>query len=301
MTTIRILGSLFLILVLQSSHCFSQGKKSGLLADPYPGSVPAFNPDTGETRRIEDARNREFYSKDPLYKVQAFYTRALGPFESAGTGDSDVIHMIMGLGEVGKSVAPKGGEIGEGGDNFYGGAFAGVTLHGKPNSSNGKIDEVFDKLQKAYLARFQNGENIDLQSIATHLEDPELKKIEKQYDHLRWAHYQPTPGKRTDNVAGYQTTERVIFDKYFTSPEERRQKQIAELQQEVVRLTNEHRFEEAGKVGNRMAELAMPQDETKGQMENVMKCLQELDAAAYATVIGIDMHPSNWIIEPAKK
>ncbi len=71
MKKIKALLLLSFVLYLQFSLCYSQGK-DGLVAAPYPGSIP---------EPPVELNSRTFYTKDPIEKVMAHYTKSLGAFE----------------------------------------------------------------------------------------------------------------------------------------------------------------------------------------------------------------------------
>jgi hypothetical protein len=195
-------------------------------------------------------------------------------------------------------VEKKGGIIGEGGNSFWGGTRAGVTLFGKPVNTNYTVTKVFASLQQAYLQRFSNPENFDIQPTGKHLEDPELKKVEAQYEHLKWAYYMQTNQKRKDNLPGTMSADEVIYDKYYTNSAEATKKELEEVQKKYTDAITKMQFDEATKLGDRMVKLSGVQPDLKGDWDTAIKCLQELDKNAYATKIVIDTHPSKWILTP---
>src|ERR1041385_8184820 len=162
-------------LLLQMAHCHAQSR--GLLADPYPGAILLTNPSVTDPamRKIMDARARSYYTTDPLEKVQAHYARLLGAFEEEW---KSYIYKraIVSVNEVYAIVTKRGGSIGEGGESFYGGAFAGVTLTGPPvnGTTNASVRNVYDALERAFAQRLQAGGEVDLEKARQHMEDPEI-------------------------------------------------------------------------------------------------------------------------------
>src|SRR5512143_4153839 len=156
----KTLVTLCLILLLLSTLLRAQGAKGNLLAAPYPGSVAEPHPglDGTQWRALVDAHARTFYTKDPIDKVRAHYTKSLGEVEVSPEGEHIVQRDVIPFSEVVGIVEKRGATVSEGGDSFYGGTFAGVTLYGPP--TNGRVSssvrEVFDRMDKAYLFRFLN-------------------------------------------------------------------------------------------------------------------------------------------------
>ena len=290
---------LFILLVTHSSASRAQEKNDGLLAAPYPGAVPETNPvHPGVPKGVVDARGRTFYTKDTIGMVKAHYTRLLGQFEDASGGERVYNREILPLKDVVQFVEKRGGVINEGGDNFYGGSYAGVTLSAPMNNANGTTVKVFDHLVEAYLLRFQNAENFDLTEVAKHAEDPELKQIQSRYEHLKWSYFMQSNEKGRDTLPGGRSMDDVIYEKYFVAPEKARAKEIEDLQKKLTQATTQMRYEEATTIGDRLTKLAIGPKDPKESMDNVINCLQEMERNAYATKIFIDTHPSKWVIQP---
>ncbi|HTK82818.1 MAG TPA: hypothetical protein VL633_11040 [Bacteroidota bacterium] len=295
----------FLILVLFPSNSRAQGKSSGLVADPYPGSVPESHPNVTDAaeRKSMDSRSRTYYTKDSFEKTMAHYTKSLGgKFEPGYGGDWVFSCAVIPYKDVLAIVEKRGGVLSEGGDNF-GGTMAGVTIHGRPtnNATHYSVTQVYEKMQKAYLAKFSNSETVDLASLQQHLEDPELKKLETRYEHLKLDYFAETSEKRKEGGANNLTMDEVIYNKYFTNPAEARAKEQEELQKKYMAAINKMDYDGATKIGNRMMEISGIQpNDGKADMDTVIMCLEEMNTNAYATMIVIDMHPSKWEITPLK-
>jgi UvrB/UvrC motif-containing protein len=299
MKTATVYVWLLLILVLYPSASNAQEKSDGLLTAPYPGSVFEANPVlSGVPKSVVDARGRTFYTKDSIDKVKAHYTKLLGEFEDASGGEHLYRREVILFKDVVQLVGKRGGIIGEGGDNFYGGAYAGVTLSAPMTNPNGTMAKVLDQLQRAYLLRFQNAETLDLADLAKHAEDPELKQIQSRYEHLKWSYFLQSKEKGKDTIPGGRAVDDVIYDRYFVTPEKDRQKELEELQKKMNQATTQMRYDEATALGDRLTKLAIGPKDPRESMDIVMKCLQELDKNAYATKIFIDAHPSKWVIRP---
>jgi len=301
MIACRIAVFVFCAFILSLGISPAQGKSDGLLATPYPGSVVDPNRDLAgaPSRAVLDARSREFFSKDPGDKVKEFY-KTLGEFHASPEGDHIQVCDVILFKDVVAIVEKKGGVVGEGGDNFWGGTSAGVTLHGKPTNNNFhySVIKVYENLEQAYLKRFQNPDNPDLENMGKHLEDPELKKIEARYEHLKWAYYMQSIEKRKDAMAGKLSMDEVVYDKCYTAPEEARQKEIKQVQKKLTDASISMKFDEASKLGDRLMKLM--QDDPKDQWGTAIKCLEEMDKHAYLTKIVIDTHPSKWDLTPPK-
>jgi hypothetical protein len=174
---------------------------------------------------------------------------------------------------------------------------AGVTLYGKPtnNATHYSVEQVFDKMKKAYMERFKDQLAEDPSALQKHIDDPELKKLEDRYEHLKLDYFLLTGEKRKDGGANNLTMDEVIYNKYFTSPAEARAKEQEELQKKYMAAISKMDYDGAAKISNRIVELSgiAPTDGTD-DMKTIIKCLDEMDMNAYATKIVIDMHPSKW-------
>lgn len=297
--------TLILVLVLQYNVCYAQGKDGALLASPYPGSVVEPNPVqfSAPTKAMTDARLKVFYSKDTMEKIREHYTKLLGAFEVSPSGDHIFTHQVIPFKDVAEMVTKKGGIIGEGGDNFWGGTSAGVTLYGKSNNTNYSVVKVFEKLQGAYLLRTQNldnPENSDPLNAAKRLEDPELKKIVTRYEYLKWSYFMQSTEKKKDDPKTTLSMDEALFNKYFVAPAEARQKEIEVLSKKMTEATTLQKFDEAGKIGDRLTALALGQMDGKEDWKAAQACLKEMETVAYATIIVIDTHPSKWDLTPPK-
>lgn len=283
------------------SLCFGQAKDDGLLATPYPGSVAETFPGTTDPawKTTMDARSRTYYSKDPMEKVKTHYTKLLGPFEEHW---KDYIYNkeVVPAKDVYDIVTKRGGKIGEGGENFYGGTFAGVTISVPPTNgvTNASATNTLGALQQAYLLRFQETENTDPVAVQQHLEDPELKQVLSRYEYLTTAYFIETKEKRKDNMPGTLAMDEVIYDKYFTAPAEARAKEAADIQKKYGDAMTKMQYDAATKLSDRIVELSGMQPDHQQEWNTAMKCLEELAKNAYLTKIVIDMHPSKWDITP---
>jgi len=256
---------LLCIASLQFSISYSQGGPGGLVAAPYPGSV---------TEPPGKSNSQTFYTKDPIEKVMAHYTKSLGAFEKKS--QSSYFREAIPSNDVMDFLAKQGIEMGETR------MFAGVTLYGKPNNYNTTVNEVMDRLKSAYLLRFQNDENPD---FAKRLEEPELKQTLARYEHVGWEYFPLAKEKQMDEV---------IFDKYIVAPEEAATKEEQELTKKMMELTTQMKYDEAMKIGDRMTKLSSRHSDAQRNWDAAIKCLQELEKNAYATKIVIDKHPSQW-------
>jgi hypothetical protein len=287
--------TLIVLMILGSSVASAQ-ESGGLLAQPYPGSVPETRPSVTDAvwREIYDARSRTYYSKDDAEKVTAHYAKLLGKnFESSPEGEHVRVLSVIPFNEVNGIVTKRGGSIGEGGDSFYGGTTAGVTVYGKSTASVPySVFQAFDKLQKAYIQRFMDAENPDPTSLARHAEDPELKTAEQRYEHLKWSYFPEAAGKRSDGSAAPNSADWVVFDKYYTAPEAAHQKEIADVQKKLADASAAMKFEEAQKLSDRLMKLM--QNDPAADWKTAVACLEEMDKNAYASKIVIDLHPSKW-------
>ena len=302
---------LFLFFILQCTCCYSQGKDGGLLAAPYPGSIVETFPGTTDAswRALMDARSRTYYSKDPMEKVKEHYTKLLGPFEEAWANYNYTRHVVP-FSDVYDIVTKRGGSIGEGGESFYGGTMAGVTLFGVVLSKvetyvpvNGIVNKVLEDIKGTYVQRFQEVDGvdgIDPAKMLKRMEDPELKQTEARYEHMKWAYFLETKEKRKDNLPGNMSIAEVIYDKYFVAPAEARMKELADVQKKYADAMAKMKYDEAGKLGDRMVKLSGMQSNPKEDWDTAIKCLEELAKNAYATKIVIDMHPSKWDLTPPK-
>lgn len=303
-TTKRFLTLLF-VLVLQASLCYAQAKDNGLVAARYPGSVEETHPDITDAaeKKSVDSRSRTYYSKDAADKVMAHYTKSLGgKFEPGYGGDWVFSCRVIPYQDVIDIITKRGGELSEGGDNF-GGTMAGVTVHGKPtnNAFHYSVLQVYDKMQKAYLSRFQDEFAADASALQKHAEDPELKELQNRYEHLKLDYFVLTGEKRKEGGANNLTMDEVIYNKYFTNPAEARAKEQEELQKKYTDAMTKMNYDEAARIGNRMVELSgMVPTDGKTDMNTIIQCLDEMDNNAYATMIVIDTHPSKWDLAQPK-
>jgi hypothetical protein len=283
---------------VRGSSCYAQGN-DGLLASRYPGSVTETHPGAADLtwKKIDAARGRTYYSKDPMEKVKAYYAKILGPFEEY---DKDYVYnkAVIRFGEVVDIVTKRGGSIGEGGESFYGGTFAGVTITGPPinGSANYSVVKIYQVLESSYIQRFTEADGIDPAKMQKHLEDAELKQIKSKYEHLKTAYFVETKEKRKDGFPGALSMDEVIYDKYFTAPAEARKKELEDVQTKYTDAMTKMQFDEATKLGNRMVKLSGIEPDHKGDWNTAIKCLQEMEESAYLTKIVIDAHPSKWIL-----
>ena len=283
-----------LVLFLYFSFCQAQKKDDVLLAAPYPGSIVETNPGVTDAseRKLMDSRSRTYYTKDSMEKVKAHYTKLLGALEEHQEG---YVYRkeVVSFKDIYDIVQKRGGSIGEG----EGEQFAGVTISGPPTngSTNYSVVKVYESLEKAYLLRFQDEDPVNVQK---RMEDPELVQVKQKYEHLKTAYFIQTNQKRKDNFSGTFKVDEVLYDKYYTSAEETRKKEMEETQKKYMDAMTKMKYDEASKLGDQMMKYTQPQ--TKDDWNTALKCLQEMEKYAYATKIEIDMHPSKWDLAPPK-
>jgi hypothetical protein len=270
------------VLSLQFSLCYSQGK-DGLVAAPYPGSItePPVVPSRSSQQKSynKESNRRTFYTKDPIEKVLAHYTKSLGAFEKTSQDNTTYFREAIPSNDVMEYLAKQGVEMGE--SRVY----AGITLSGKGFSPSNTVTKVLDKLKSAYLMRFKDDEVQDLSTISKHLEEPELKQTIARYEHIGWEYFPLAKEKHMDEV---------IFEKYLVAPEEAATKEEQELVKKMMELTTHGKYDDAMKISDRMTKLSSRHSDARGNWGNAIKCLQEMEKNAYATQIVIDKHPSQW-------
>lgn len=283
-------------LIIQYTLCSAQKKDDGLLAAPYPGSVLETYPGVTDAseRKVMDSRSRTYYTKDSMDKVKTYYTKLVGALEEYQKGYV-YNKAVIPSNDVYDIVTKRGGSIGEGDGN--GATFAGVTIDGPPinGSANYSVVKVYESLEKAYALRFQDD---DPAKTAKRLEDAELVQVKQKYEHLKTAYFLQTNQKRKDNAYGTFKVDEVLYDKYYTSAEETRQKELAEIQKKYMDAMTKMQYDEASKLGDQMMKYTQPQ--TKDDWNTAINCLEEMEKNAYATKIVIDMHPSKWDLTPPK-
>jgi hypothetical protein len=282
------------ILLLQFSLCYSQGKDGSLVVAPYPGSITEPYPVESSTIPLVplESRLQTFYTKDSFEKVMAHYTKSLGAFEPLPEDNTGYYHAVIDFREVEAYLSKRGIQMGEAAPPFTRGERAGVTIYGKPTNANLTVGEAIDKLQHAYMLRFNALEAESVTDITKHIEDAELKQAVARYEHVSWEHFPLTKEKQMDEV---------IFEKYFVAPEEARKKEGQELAKTMQELSAQRKYEEAGKIGDRMMELTHRENDPHRNWDNAIKCLQEMEKNAYATKIVIDRPPSRWDLSGYKK
>jgi hypothetical protein len=297
MKATKIFLFIFFVLAVQPSYCTAQGKIDGLVAAPYPGSAQETNPGVTDAleRKAMDSRSRTYYTKDSMDKVKTYYTKLVGPLEEY---DKSYVFnkAVIPSNEVYDIVTKRGGSIGEGDGNNA--TFAGVTMYGPPinGSANYSVVKVYESLEKAYALRFQEDDPTKLQK---RLEDAELVQVKQKYEHLKTAYFLQTNQKRKDNMPGTFKVDEVLYDKYYTSAEETRQKELEEIQKKYTDAMTKMKYDEATKLGDQMMKYTQPQ--TKDDWNTALKCLQEMEKNAYTTMIIIDMHPSKWDLTQPKE
>lgn len=273
--------------LLETSFCTGQTSKPGprLVAEPYPGSVAETYPGGGNpfSQVPVETRLRRFFSKDPGDKVEAYYARKYGPF-------TDHWVSIVPEKEIYEFLEKQGIHTGEAGGDEVGGVGAGVTVIGKATSSNNAVTRALERLQQAYVQRFVNEENYD---AAKHMEDKELKQALQKYEPLQWAHYMPTKMMNKESTRHLMMDD-VLFDKYFEAPERAMAKEQEELVRKMTDASTSGKYDEATKIGDRMMQLSQRQTDISWQWPVAIKCLDEMKANAYATIVVIDVHPSQW-------
>ena len=282
--------------MIQYTLSRAQKKDDGLLAAPYPSSVLETNPGVTDAseRKAMDSRSHTYYTKDPMEKVKAHYAKLLGPLEEY---DKGYVYnkAIIPSNKVYDIITKRGGSFGEGDGNEA--TFAGVTITGPPinGSANYSVVKVFESLEKAYALRFRDD---DPAKVAKRLEDAELVQVKQKYEHLKTAYFLQTNQKRKDNAYGTFKVDEVLYDTYYTSAEETRQKELTEIQKKYMDAMTKLKYDEASKLGDQMMKYTQPQ--TKDDWSTALKCLQEMEKNAYTTMIVIVMHPSKWDITPQK-
>ena len=286
---------LTLAVVLLAGICHSQGSPSGpkLVAEQYPRSVAEPVPAGGHpwSQVPVATRLRRFFTKDESEKVEAYYTKKYGPFE-------DHYRPMMATTEIEAILAQHGIRYGgETGGDEVGGVGAGVTVIGREANSSNAAHQALDRLTRAYLARFINDED---PNPAKHMEDPELKQTLARYESLETAHYVTTTVKDTATQRNL-TMDEVLFDKYFDAPGRAMLKEQEELREKLTAATMSKKYDEAGRLGNKLVELVQRQSNTSWQWDVAIKCLDEMTANAYATIVVIDVHPSQWDLSPIQK
>jgi hypothetical protein len=280
MKTPNVILFLVCIVVLQFSPCYSQGKDS-LVTAPYPGSITeppvVLSESYHQLSYSKQSNQQTFYTKDPIEKVMAHYTKVLGAFEEQSPGS--YFREAIPSNDVMDFLAKQGIQMGETR------VFAGITLFGKPVNYNVTVVNVMDKLKSAYLMRFNSLDVEDPSTVTKHLEDPELKQTIARYEHVKWEYFPLVKDKYMD---------KVIWEKYIVAPEEAAAKEEQELVKKMTELTTQMKYDEATKVGDRMTQLSSRHTDAKRNWDMAIKCLQELEKNAYATKIVIDKHPSQW-------
>lgn len=299
MKTNKITCALFAFMILFRTLSPSQGKSDGLLAEPYPGSIAETHPGETDpsTRKVMEAQGRTYYTKDPLEKVLAHYTKSLAKkFEVLSESENTHTCAVIPSNQVYDIVTKRGGEISEGGGNFQ--TFAGITISGPPKngSTNYSVVKVYESLDKAYALGLQEGDPAKLQK---RMDDPELTQVKAQYEHLKVAYFMETNQPRRDNMPGTLKMDEVLYGKYYTFVEETRKKELDEIQKKYTAAMTKMKYDEATKLGDQMMKYAQP--DAKDDWNTALKCLQEMEKHAYVTKIVIDMHPSKWDLTPIKQ
>jgi hypothetical protein len=205
-------------------------------------------------------------------------------------GDNIYQREVIPYREVWAFLEKKGVIIGEADVGIVGGEFAGISLYGKLINSSNSVTMAIDKLKSAYMMRFSSLEVEDVTDITKHIEDAELKQTIARYEHALWEYFPLTKEKQMDEV---------LFEKYIVAPEEAITKEAQELGKKMTELSTAMKYDEAGKVGDRMMELSARQRDARWNWDNAIKCLQEMEKNAYATKIVIDKHPSQWDLSGA--
>lgn len=306
MRNLNIICIVLLLSPVGGSNVYTQGKSPGLLAEPYPGSMQETRPGVTDAaqKKVMEARSRTYYSKDPSEKIMAYYAAQLhGTFTESPEGNHIHTLQVIPFNEVNKIVTKRGGEIGEGGNSFYGGTSAGVTISGAPTngSTHSSVTNTLDRLAKAYLARYMDADQADPEKLRQRLQDPELKKAQEQYAYLQTAYFMETTEKRTDNLPGTMMTDEVIYEKYYSDPAARRAKELEELQKKYTDAVTKMQYDEAAKLSDRIVKLSGLQDDPKDDWQTALQCLEELAQNAYLSRIDIDMHPSGWDLATPKE
>jgi hypothetical protein len=284
---------LFFGLVLPCSYCNAQGKDAGLVAAPYPGSVAEKVPSGGNPFSLVpvNTRLRRFYTKDESEKVEAYYAKTLGPFSEYHSVS------VVPQKEIYDILAKHGINTGEAGGDEVGGVGAGVTVIGRTQNSSYPVTKTLERLTGAYLARFMNEEELN---TAKHMEDPLLKQTLARYEPLQSAHYMTTDVKQGDPPRNL-TMDAVLYDKYFDAPERALAKEQEELVKKMTEATTKMKYDEAAKIGDRIMKISQRQTDKSWEWDVAIKCLDEMKANAYATIVVIDMHPSQWDLSGVSK
>lgn len=282
--------SVAFLMILQFSFCAAQVKKYTLLAAPYPGAVAELYPAETFTHPFVplESRMQTFYSKDPLEKVRAHYEKSVGAFEPAYNDATGFYAAVVPSGKVTEYLSGRGLVSGEAGWSVdIRGESAGVTIYGRPLNYNYNVVKVLDALRNAYLQRFIGAETEDAATVTNHLEDPELKKTLAKYDHVQWEYFPVVKEKRMDVL---------LYDKHYTAVAESLGKEQAGLTKKMTDLSTAGKYDEAGKVGDRMMEITMLSMDAKYNWGVAIKCLEEMALNAYPTKIVIDRPLSEWKI-----
>jgi hypothetical protein len=288
------------LLILALSPCNAQEKESGLLAAPYPGSVLETHPGVTDPflRKVMGAHGRTYYSKDAGDKVMAHYVRLSGgKFEVSPEGDHIFTLSVIPFNQVAAIITKRGGTISEGGESFWGGTMAGVTVYGRPKTGNANysVTKVYESLEQAYALRLQISDPAQLQQ---HMQDPELQQARQKYEHLKTDYFMETDQKKKDAPRGTCKVDEVLYDKYYTSAKQSRQQELEQTQKKYTDALAKMNYDEATRLGNLMMKLSQPQPEDDWVV--ALKCLEEMEKNAYATKIVIDTHPSKWDLTPQK-
>ena len=167
-----------------------------------------------------------------------------------------------------------------------------MTIYGKPTNENSIVFKVLDALKGAYLMRFNALEMTDATDLTKHIGDTELTKTLAKYEHVRWEYFPLVKEKRMDEV---------LYNKYYTDPAAALTKEQEGLVKKMTDLTTAGKYDEAGKVGDRMMQISGLASDGKYNWDIAIKCLDEMALNAYPTKIMIDRPPSEWELPPVPK
>jgi hypothetical protein len=282
-------------IVLMSAPGSAQEKQRTLLAPAYPGSVAEEYPAApeGYAGVPFESRYQTLHSKDSFEKVRAFYGKAGCTFEEIGDDASGFYAVLVPATEVMAWLTKHGVVIGEGGSSYdTQGERAGVTIWGKPKSYNTRVVGVLDRLKGAYLMKFIGVEGEDGSTMANHLEDSAFTKVYKQYEHVQWEHFPTLKGRPMDET---------LIDKHYTTPAAALAKEQEELVKKMTALSTAGKYDEAGKVGDRMMQISTIATDYQYNWDAAIRCLQEMEASAYPVRILIDRPPAEWDLSGVKK
>lgn len=255
-------GALFLIFCLP---LLLQAQKERLMAPAYPGTVKELvNAQPGAAT---------FYTKEKAEKVVSYYEQLFGKAERNENNGSYFIKVDL--------------------ENQDGSAIiddikVGVTVKSKPLKYNYFVSQAMAQLQSAYLARFTG---TSTQDKMKHINDPELQTVLNQYEYLKSSFFLQIKVPSNGGSDMYQGIEEMLYDKFFASPEEVRERKMNELMEQYTRMIQQGNMDEASKISDRMNSLSRASAETTDKWASAISYLKELEKLAYTTMIVVDKKP----------